>query len=376
MSSLLQSTLNSTSHTTIPYSRPATPSSHESKQIGFVGLGAMGYLMAQNLANQHSSPNGGPPVLVWNRSTDKSEKLLAALGKDKIRIAQDLAQIASECDVIITNLANDAVVKSVYEKFAEALKAEPPTTRHRIFVETSTIYPNLAGELDALISSIPHGHLITCPVFGTPAVAAKGQLLVVMSGEYRSKKEIAYLLVPGMGRKVIDLGGNLEKAPTFKLIGNSMILGTLEVLAEAYTLAEKSGIDAENVHNLVQGKSSHLLPAPSTVAYSDKIAHDKFDGSVGFAIDGGIKDASHIRRLTAEFNSPMPAIDVAHQHLLTARAIHQLKKQEGKAEFETLDWSGIVAGTRAAAGLDGLDSKKACLVCPAYARQLICEIPA
>ncbi|KAG6845375.1 hypothetical protein H0H87_010484 [Tephrocybe sp. NHM501043] len=351
---LLQSALNNASFNTIPYSRPGTPSSHGLQQIGFVGLGAMGYLMAQNLANQHSSPNGHPPVLVWNRTSEKAENLLAALGKDKIRVAQDLAQVAIECDVIITNLANDAVVKTVYEKFAQALKAEPTTAKHRIFVETSTIYPTLAGELDALISSIPHGHLITCPVFGTPAVAAKGQLLVVMSGDYRSKKEIAYLLVPGIGRKVVDLGGNLEKAPTFKLIGNSMILGTLEVLAEAYTLAEKSGIDAENVHNLVQD----ILPAPGTIAYSDKIAHDKFDGSVGFAIDGGIKDASHIRRLTAEFNSPMPAIDVAHQHLLTARAIHQSKKQEGKAEFETLDWSGIVAGTRVAAGLDGLDSKK------------------
>ncbi|KAG5352440.1 hypothetical protein C0989_002342 [Termitomyces sp. Mn162] len=332
MATLLHSAL---SHTTIPYSRPGTPSSHAPKQVGFVGLGAMGSLMVANLANQHSSPNGYPPVLVWNRSNDKAEKLLAKLGQDKIRIAQDLAQVASECDVIITNLANDAVVKSVYEKFAEALK----------------IYPTLAGELDVLISAIPHAHLITCPVFGAPAMAAKGQLVIVMSGDYRSKKEIAYLFVPGIGRKRRSL-----LAPTFKLIGNSMILGTLEVLAEAYTLAEKSGIDAENVHNFVQD----MLPAPGTIAYSDKIAHDKFDGSVGFAIDGGIKDASHIRRLTADFNSPMPVIDVAHQHLLTARAIHQSMKQEGKAVYETLDWSGIVAGTRVAAGLDGLDSRKVC----------------
>ena len=34
---------------------------------------------------------------------------------------------------------------------------------------------------------------------------------MVMSGDYRSKKEVAYLLVPAIGRKVVDLGGNLEK---------------------------------------------------------------------------------------------------------------------------------------------------------------------
>ncbi len=49
------------------------------------------------------------------------------------------------------------------------------------------------------------------PVFGAPAAADAGQLIVVMAGDYRSKKEVAHLLVPGVGRKVIDLGGNLEK---------------------------------------------------------------------------------------------------------------------------------------------------------------------
>jgi 3-hydroxyisobutyrate dehydrogenase-like beta-hydroxyacid dehydrogenase len=48
-------------------------------------------------------------------------------------------------------------------------------------------------------------------------------------------------------------------APTFKLIGNSMILGTLEILAEAYTLSEKAGIGAENMHRLVQGKCLSLF---------------------------------------------------------------------------------------------------------------------
>lgn len=114
------------------------------------------------------------------------------------------------------------------------------------------------------------------PVFGAPPVAEAAQLIVVMAGDYRSKKEVAHLMVPAMGRKVIDLGGNLEKgplkasknvatmvlilgaAPTFKLIGNSLILGSLEILAEGFTLAEKSGIQPTQVHSLVKD----LMPAP------------------------------------------------------------------------------------------------------------------
>ena len=68
-----------------------------------------------------------------------------------------------------------------------------------------------SGELDNLISSVPHTRFITCPVFGPPAAAAKGALIAVMSGDYRSKKEVAYLLVPAVAQKIIDLGGNVEK---------------------------------------------------------------------------------------------------------------------------------------------------------------------
>lgn len=47
-------------------------------------------------------------------------------------------------------------------------------------------------------------------------------------------------------------------APTFKLIGNSLILGSLEILAESFTLGEKSGISSDLVQTLVKD----LMPAP------------------------------------------------------------------------------------------------------------------
>ena len=56
------------------------------------------------------------------------------------------------------------------------------------------------------------------------------------------------------------------------------------------------------------------------------------------------------------------AQDTAHQHLLTARALHAAKRAAGEPVFETLDWSSLVAGTRVAAGLDGFDSTKVWLL--------------
>ncbi|KAL7285048.1 hypothetical protein ACG7TL_000139 [Trametes sanguinea] len=342
-----------------PFSRPTTPG-HHSLQIGFCGLGAMGYPMARNLAkwrNQHVP--GSLPILVWNRTKGKADDLLKELGDNMIMVADSLEQVASDCDIVFTNLSNDEVVKSVYEVFAKALK-EPKLTKNKIFVETSTIYPSLAAELDTLLSNVPSAHFITSPVFGPPAAANAAQLLIVMSGDYRSKKEVAHLLVPAVGRKIMDLGGNVEKAPTFKLVGNSLILGSLELLAEVFTLSEKAGIGAPLVHQFIK----EVMPAPPLINYGEKMLHDHFDGSKGFAIDGGLKDSAHIRKLATELDSPMPALDAAHQHMLTARALHANQVRRGNARFDVLDWSSLVAGARVSAGLDGFDSSKHSKVIP------------
>ena len=66
----------------------------------------------------------------------------------------------------------------------------------------------------------------------------------------------------------------------------------------------------------------------------------------------------HIRRLTSEHNAPMPTIDAAHRNLLTARALHNAQARTGTTQYPVLDWSAIVAGTRTAAGMNGLDTKK------------------
>ena len=50
----------------------------------------------------------------------------------------------------------------------------------------------------------------------------------------------------------------------------------------------------------------------------------------------------------------MPVIDIAHQHMLTARALHAAQGENAK--YPVLDWTALVAGSRVAAGLNGLDT--------------------
>lgn len=81
----------------------------------------MGYLMARNLAVGLANFPEIPPILLWNRTENKSNQLVKEIGQEKARVAQDLEQIAQECDIIITNLANDNVVKEIYERFVVTL---------------------------------------------------------------------------------------------------------------------------------------------------------------------------------------------------------------------------------------------------------------
>jgi 3-hydroxyisobutyrate dehydrogenase-like beta-hydroxyacid dehydrogenase len=123
----------------LPYSRPQTPGQPAPVQLGWIGLGAMGYLIARNLANHRAEHlEQQPPLLVWNRSKDKSEKLLQEVGDRKVAIAQSVVDLATTSDIIFISLSGDDIVKSVYKEIAAALQVQPPTKR-KIFVETSTV---------------------------------------------------------------------------------------------------------------------------------------------------------------------------------------------------------------------------------------------
>lgn len=82
------------SKNSLPYSRPVTPD--HGRRVGIYGLGAIGYPVAKNLANSLSSL----PIVVYNRTPTKSEKLAKELGPNKISIANTPADLVNSCDIM------------------------------------------------------------------------------------------------------------------------------------------------------------------------------------------------------------------------------------------------------------------------------------
>lgn len=132
-------------------------------------------------------------------------------------------------------------------------------------------------------------------------------------------------------------GKNVKEPPNSRLVGNSLEVGFIELLSECFTLCDQAGVGSDKLMELIRDQHK----SPALIRYADRITHNKFDAEGGFNLGGGITDARHIRQLAESHNVPMPVMDVAHQHMLSARA-------HGGDE---LDWTALVGGQRIAAGL-------------------------
>lgn len=143
----------------------------------------MGSPMAFNLATWLHE-EGKPALTLWNRTASKLPP-----ASEKIAHATSARELARTCDVVITSLANDEAAQAVYDELFEgakdkkAARGEAGEERATIFVETSTLYPRLSGELERKAAKIPWCFYLQAPVFGPPPLAKEAKLIVVVSTE-------------------------------------------------------------------------------------------------------------------------------------------------------------------------------------------------
>src|SRR5271154_2450637 len=138
-------------------------------KIGFIGLGLMGSRLTERL---HLS---GWNIQAWNRSPEPAR----AMSAKGIQVAESLAKLVADSDVVISCLANDAAVHSVYCDRAGVFFAAKPGT---IVLEMSTISPQLSRDLhrEAAGEGV---RLLDLAISGsTPAVEA-GKITLLAGGD-------------------------------------------------------------------------------------------------------------------------------------------------------------------------------------------------
>jgi len=198
-------------------------------KIALLGLGLMGSGMAGRLLD------AGYPLTIWNRTPDKTQ----ALADRGAKVAQSPRQAVAGATVVISMLADVPVCRDVWLGRGEAILGAAPGT---VLVESSTITVEWIEELDRAAKE--RGcELVDAPVTGSKPQAAAGQLLFLAGGSTPALDSITPIL-KAMGRDVVHVGP-VGSGARLKLINNFLSGSQVAALAEALSLIERSGLDAQ-----------------------------------------------------------------------------------------------------------------------------------
>jgi len=287
-----------------------------------LGIGQMGIGIARTLLSR------GHALTVWNRTAARS----LPLADEGARVAQTIPEAVAGADVVLSIVADDSAVTAVVEG-REGLLAS--MGRQAIHVSLSTISVSLARKLRAAHLAVGHGYL-SAPVFGRPAVAASGQLLVVAAGPDDQVLR-ARPVLEAIGRAVVVIGHSPEQANALKLAGNFLIASMIEALGEAIALARRHDIAPAAFLETVNGG---LFKSPVYDTYGGLIVDERYSPA-GFALPLGLKDIRLVLQAADAAGVPMPLASLVHDHLLAAIG-------RGKGD---LDWSAMAQLIAEDAGL-------------------------
>jgi 3-hydroxyisobutyrate dehydrogenase-like beta-hydroxyacid dehydrogenase len=263
-------------------------------QIGFIGLGLMGSRLAQRL---HA---GGWNIRAWNRSPQPAE----AISKRGIPTASSVAELVADSDVIISSLANDAAVRSVYLDEGSVFSSVNPGT---IILEMSTISPELSRDLHREARTKGVNFLDVAISGSTPAVEA-GTITLLGGGDPNTFEQCVPLFESIA--KQWFLIGPASSGVRMKLVVNLLLGLDMQAIAEAVSLGEHLEID-RNV--LLEVLSKTAVVAPAMAGKFRKIKDN--DYSPEFPLRLMSKDMDLVMDAASASGANLPAASVAQSVL-------------------------------------------------------------
>jgi 3-hydroxyisobutyrate dehydrogenase-like beta-hydroxyacid dehydrogenase len=282
----------------------------ENTRLGFIGIGNMGSRIAKRLLDH------GYQLIAYNRSREAAETLVKYGGK----VADSVAELASEADVILSSLTNDGAVKSVYTG-TKGVFAH--VRRGSAIIEMSTVLPATSREIYDL-SREAGVKFLDSPVSGSTPSAEEGTLTLFCGGD----EELFQAVQPifsSIASQYFYLGGS-GSGTAMKLVANTLLGVGMQAIAESVALGQKEGLDR---HRLLDVLSHTAVIAPAHLGKLPRA--DRGDYSPQFAIRLMNKDFGLVLETAAAAKVPMPATAAAFQ-------MNVAQFSEGKEE----DFSAVI----------------------------------
>ena len=211
--------------------------------LAFLGTGLLGGAFAEAAAKR------GDTVTAWNRSPGKV-LALAQFGVKSAPTPADAVRGASRIHLV---LRDDAVVDEVITA------ARPGIAADAILIDHTTTLPKLTTERAQRLHAQGVKYL-HCPVFMGPPAARNAQGSMMVAGPKVLFDSVQGELAKMTGR--LDyMGERADLAAVNKLFGNAMIIGIVAMTADILTMAQASGVDAEDAIKLLSQLNLNAMVA-------------------------------------------------------------------------------------------------------------------
>ena len=195
-------------------------------EIGFIGLGNMGFPMARRLIQ------GNHDVIAFDTRGAALDRLVA-LGA---RAASSPKEVADHAETVMASLPSPAASLEV----ATGAEGVIEGSRVKRYVDFSTVGSQTAVRIHDLLAQ-RNIVAIDSPVSGGVSGAEKGSLAVMVSGP-RNEFDVIRTALEAIGRPFY-IGEKPGSAQTMKLANNILAANVLVATAEVVVMGVKSGLD-------------------------------------------------------------------------------------------------------------------------------------
>jgi 3-hydroxyisobutyrate dehydrogenase-like beta-hydroxyacid dehydrogenase len=268
------------------------PAITKSVKLGFIGIGNMGSRIARRLLDH------GYSLSAYDRNFEKA----SALAGNGAYPAASIADLALNADVVLSCLANDEAVRSVYMGADGVLAHARPGS---IVLEMSTVSPATSRELFQI--GYERGlDILDIAISGSTPAAEQGTLTLLAGGDAEVFDSVSSILRI-IARQFFYLGLS-GSGTTMKLVVNTLLGVGMQAVAEAVAFGEKAGLDRSMLLGVL---AKTAVIAPALAGKLERVA--KNDYSPQFPLQLMNKDFRLILETAAEMKVPMPATAAAFQ---------------------------------------------------------------
>jgi len=301
----------------------------ENRKIGWIGMGRMGYPMAERLLK------AGYQLSIWNRTRAKAEPL----AKAGAHVVDNLLEL-KEVDILFSIVSTGKDLDQVY--FGRNSISGHGGRIPKIFVDCSTIAVEESAAIRDRLRQLG-SEFVAAPVSGNAKVIKAGRLSAVISGSEASCKTVTPLLEV-IAPQGVSYVGEGELARICKIAHNVMLGVVIENLIEITLLANKMGVPRHAflafINNSVMGSMFTRYKSPALV---------NLDWTTTFTPELLRKDIDLGLALGREWDVPMP-VTAATREMLQAHFGAAKLKPDPDAYLQK-DFSALMETMALAAGM-------------------------